>query len=329
VAYDTICIVIPAFHPNEQLPAFCAQLRAGGFSHIVLIDDGNPPSYAGIFEEAERQGCAVLHHEGNRGKGAALKTAFAYIRGALPACVGVVTADADGQHLAADIALCADELLANPGALVLGSRDFTAPQVPSRSRAGNGAASSAFWLFCGRRVIDTQTGLRGVPAALLPRLLKTHGSRFDYETNMLIDCAAARVPFRCPSISTVYVGDNPSHFRTLSDTFYVFMCFVRHLLPSMAAFVLDFLLFWLFYVLLQHVPLGLFIAAAAARIVSAPVWHLLRRERDWARTLSLSLGGMLVSAVVMYLLHQWVGLSPLLVKPFIDVLIFFVVVHFP
>ena len=46
------------------------------------------------------------------GKGRALKTAFNHFLNAYPACKGLVTVDADGQHKVPDIRACCDAMLA-------------------------------------------------------------------------------------------------------------------------------------------------------------------------------------------------------------------------
>ena len=69
-------VVIPAYQPDERLSRYVADLKASGFTAITVVDDGGGPAYAALFDALEREGCRVLRHEVNRGKGAALKTAF-------------------------------------------------------------------------------------------------------------------------------------------------------------------------------------------------------------------------------------------------------------
>ena len=65
-----------------------------------------------------------------------MKTAFAYIQEHMPEEKGLITIDADGQHLVKDVIRVAEALQTHPDALVTGSRRFTG-KVPFRSRAGN------------------------------------------------------------------------------------------------------------------------------------------------------------------------------------------------
>ena len=105
------------------------------------------------------------------------------------------------------------------GGLVLGVRTFTG-DVPFRSRLGNFWTRGLFRLITGLSVSDTQTGLRGIPAALLLRLLAIPGDRYEYEIRMLADARRHPAPPREVSVRTIYLdGNAASHYRPLRDTF--------------------------------------------------------------------------------------------------------------
>ena len=72
-----LTILIPAYNPDEKLLALLPRLRER-FRHIVLVNDGSTTG-KDVFERAVPLVDAILVHEKNRGKGAALKTGFAYI----------------------------------------------------------------------------------------------------------------------------------------------------------------------------------------------------------------------------------------------------------
>lgn len=87
-------IVIPAYQPDGKLVQLVKDLVPIGFCAVIVVDDGSRPDLMGIFETCEKiDGCTVIHHDVNLGKGRALKTAFKYILSVLPDCSGVVTAD--------------------------------------------------------------------------------------------------------------------------------------------------------------------------------------------------------------------------------------------
>ena len=68
--------------------------------------------FRAIFEQAAQfPGVQVLRHAVNLGKGAALKTGINHALCAFPGLIGIVTADADGQHHPEDIERVAASLL--------------------------------------------------------------------------------------------------------------------------------------------------------------------------------------------------------------------------
>lgn len=212
-----VVVVIPAFEPDGRLPDLVRRLRTD-FPAIVVVDDGS--RHAGtIFDELRTiNGVIVLSHAENRGKGAALKTAFAEILKRFPDVTGAVTADADGQHLPADIVRVAESLRDSPGVLTLGVRDF-GKDIPFRSLLGNLWTIQEFRLLTGTRVQDTQSGLRGIPRDLVGQLLSVPGDRYDFEIRMLVKAALSCGGIRQVPIRTIYEEKNgTSHFRPFKDT---------------------------------------------------------------------------------------------------------------
>lgn len=219
-----LTIILPSLDPDDKFDRVVEGLIARGFEHIVIVDDGSDAAHQVHFSKAEGYPqCTVLHHEGNKGKGRALKTAFAYVLEHQPEAEGVITIDGDGQHLAEDIIACGERMLAHEGCVVLGCRDFGQPGVPPRSVAGNRTTSRMFRLFYGIRLSDTQTGLRAIPTAHLERFLQVEGERFEYETNMLLKMKRWGIGFEEQPIATVYdPEDYSSHYNAVKDSWRIF-----------------------------------------------------------------------------------------------------------
>lgn len=217
-------IILPSLDPDRKFADVVKGLVDAGFEHIVIVDDGSDAAHQHWFDEAAAYpACTVLHHGVNKGKGRALKTAFAYVRTALPEVRGVITIDGDGQHLLQDIFACGERMLAEGDKVVLGCRDFDQPGVPPRSVAGNKTTSRMFRLIYGIRLSDTQTGLRAIPRFCLERFEKIEGERFEYETNMLLDMKRGGIEFVEQPIATVYdEEDYSSHYNAVKDSWRIF-----------------------------------------------------------------------------------------------------------
>ena len=193
--YLDVPVIIPSLEPDDRLPTLLGEMRQAGIRRILLVDDGSSQSYRHYFDEAEEQGCTVLRHAVNLGKGRALKTAFNHCLNVWPDAPGAITADSDGQHSVPDILRFMQEMCAHPDSLLLGCRDFDDAGVPFKSRYGNKITCFMFRSLCGVSVSDTQTGLRGVPTTFMRRLMNVAGERFEFESNMLIE-TKDRLPLR-------------------------------------------------------------------------------------------------------------------------------------
>ena len=164
-----IPLIIPSYEPDERLLQLLNTLRDYPFGPVLLVNDGSGPVYQTFFDRAKellQEKLILLSHEVNRGKGRALKTAFAYVLEHFPDAAGCVTADSDGQHSAAAIESIAQGLGKHPESLILGMRTFDGDDIPWKSRFGNTITMSVFSYIAGTKVHDTQTGLRGIPLGL-------------------------------------------------------------------------------------------------------------------------------------------------------------------
>lgn len=217
-------VLVPAYQPAEPLLTLLTGLRAAAVE-VVVVDDGSGPDSADVLRATGELGCRILRHDTNRGKGAALKTGFRYVAQAHPGH-DVVSADADGQHSLTDIRRVADAVR-DTGRMVLGVRRFDR-RTPLRSRLGNTVTRVLFRAVTGRRISDTQTGLRGYPADLLDRFTAIPGERFEYEMNVLLSAARDGLPIEQRQVATIYLdGNASSHFGALRDSARIYQPLLR------------------------------------------------------------------------------------------------------
>ena len=157
--------------------------------------------------------------------------------------VGIVTADADGQHIPADILRMACSLIEAPTAFAIGMRKFSR-QIPLRSYLGNRLTGFVFACLTGRHLHDTQSGLRALPRALVPLVLPIEGQRYDYEMSMLFYAATQYAEIREIPIDTVYLeGNQSSHFHPLLDSAKIYYKLVQFYASSALAALLDLIVF--------------------------------------------------------------------------------------
>lgn len=270
---NKISILIPAFNPDSKLLVLVHNLIETGFSNITIVDDGCGEEYKPIFVEISlNKECHVLVHAVNMGKGRALKTGFNYFLNNCNECVGIVTADADGQHSIEDIIKVSEKLIENPDKLILGARNFSKSNIPFRSRFGNIMTRKLFGFLVGIKVTDTQTGLRAISHEFALDLMSVNGERFEYETNMLLECKHQDIDIDEVGINTIYIEDNKSsHFNPIVDSIKIYGVFFKFMSSSFLSFILDILLFTMFTKLFYNLTPEYFILISTiiARIMSS------------------------------------------------------------
>lgn len=267
-------ILIPAYEPDARFLELIGTIHAADPRlTLVVVDDGSGLAYRHIFDGAARLGCRVISYPVNRGKGHALKAGFGFIAEHFPG-QDVVCADSDGQHSVVDILRVAERAGGTATAMVLGSRSF-AGDVPALSRFGNAATRWLFRLATGERVQDTQTGLRGYPATMLPWLRSVRGERYEYELNVLLEAKAAGYGIDSVDIATIYLDHNSgSHFRPLADSVRIYAPLLKFFLSSFAGFLIDTAAFLVLSALTESV----LAAVVGARAISATGNYLINRR---------------------------------------------------
>lgn len=257
-----IAVLIPALNPDKSMIVVVDALAASDkVSHILLVDDGSLDAHQAVFQSAATcPKVTVLRHAVNLGKGAALRTGINHFLCLDEPDAVLVTADADGQHLPEDIIAVGEKAKLKRADLVLGSRAFSG-DVPLRSRFGNNLTRRIFRFLVGPRVTDTQTGLRAIPRALMPGLLRTKANGYEFELQMLIMAAQNKINISAVPIQTVYLEENASsHFNPLKDSMRIYFVFIRFLSTSLLASVMDIIIFAIIYSMTLHLAWSIGIA---------------------------------------------------------------------
>ena len=335
-------LIIPSLDPDEKLAQIVSSAIAGGIDDIILVDDGSKEEKRHYFTELETSypQVTLLTHKTNLGKGAALKNAFSYFLENREGRDGVVTADSDGQHRIEDILACADEMTSGECAVVLGCRNFDLGDVPAKSRFGNRITSLVFRLFFGMKLSDTQTGLRAIPAEYIKTLLEAKGSRYEYETNMLLLMGQRNIPYREVKIETVYYdGNSASHFRPIYDSIRIYGLIIKYAANSLASALVDILAFYLLgaFVFTGNEWMAVLLSIFGARVISCIVNFAMNKRfvfenrsniaRTFWRYVCLAVPVMLASWLTVYALSKLAGVGHLgrtILKVPVDTVLFLI-----
>ena len=334
-----IAVLIPSYNPDEKLVSLAKELLREDFFEILIVDDGGGEPYAHIFAELKSMGCRVVTHTINMGKGRALKTGFKDLLARGCSIRGVVTADADGQHLIKDIKRVAEATLDSQSTVILGRRVF-AGKVPLKSRFGNTITRNIFNFVSGQKIFDTQTGLRGFPISTLPALLALSGERYEYEMNMLLEASNLGLKLSEVEIETVYYnGNSGSHFNAIKDSWRIYRLIIMFGGSSLISFLIDYALYALFLTLIpvQHETwlTNAVLATIAARVISSTVNFMINRNVIFAKgkkqNLRRHLIGYYVLAVCILVVNSFLvnwfislGIDEYLAKLPVEVILFFI-----
>jgi glycosyltransferase involved in cell wall biosynthesis len=206
------CAIVPALNAEATLGSVVDDVRDRAGLAVLVVDDGSDDDTARV---ARAHGAALVRHDRNRGKGAALRSGLleARARGFDVA----VTLDADGQH-PAESARAVLEASRDPGALVLGVRDLARDGAPRSNRFGNAVSNFFLSRLMGRSMSDTQCGLRRYPVEGT-LALRAQADGYAFEGEVVLRAAAAGIPLVEVPIDVRYslAALRQSHFRLSSD----------------------------------------------------------------------------------------------------------------
>lgn len=206
-----VCIVVPTYN-NERTLARVLDSVISYSRNVIVVNDGATDSTAEILSRFPE--LTVLTHSQNKGKGMALRNAFAKARE-----LGfryVISIDSDGQHFASDLPVFTQALAVQGEGLYIGSRNMQQENVPKKSSFGNKFSNFWFWFETGIRLSDTQSGFRLYPIHLLPKRYYTR--KFEFEIEVIVRAAWKGIPVRNVPIQVKYdPAERVSHFRPFKD----------------------------------------------------------------------------------------------------------------
>src|SRR6476646_7907543 len=143
-AVPELSVLIPVYNEARTLERLLdAVEERPEVSELVIVDDGSTDATAEILRAREfRVRAQVIHHERNRGKGAALRTAIAAATGDV-----ALVQDADLEYDPAEFPLLLAPIERGRAEVVYGSRSFAAHSAYS------------FWFVIGNKLVTLWTNV--------------------------------------------------------------------------------------------------------------------------------------------------------------------------
>src|SRR6266550_9010845 len=209
---ERVMILIPAFNAAKSVGDV---VRASKelVPDVVVINDGSRDETAAVARAA---GAEVVDHPQNRGKGAGLKTGFAYaINNGYDL---VVTLDADGQHLPREIPKFLESRKETKADLIIGGRAHLFGEMLPRRRLAKRFSAWTIAKASKTGITDSQSGFRLYSANLLRNVrLRTDG--FDMESEVIVHAGRRGFKVVTTPIELGFVdGISTSHYNPLKDT---------------------------------------------------------------------------------------------------------------
>lgn len=160
-----VVAAIPCFNEERFIGSVVLAVKKH-VDRVLVIDDG---STDGSAEIAASAGAVVASHGGNKGYGAAVRTALA--KGKDLGAGVLVVIDADGQHDARDIPRLVQPVVDGEADVVIGSRFLAGSNgVPLYRKMGQQVLTAATNAGSGHKLTDSQSGFRAYSARAMSLL---------------------------------------------------------------------------------------------------------------------------------------------------------------
>jgi len=172
-----LSILIPIYNESATVLEIIQRVQAVPFEkEIIAVDDGSTDGTRDLLSRVEKDGVIVLHHERNRGKGAAIRTGLERATGDI-----IVIQDADLEYDPRDYTQLVQPIVEGRAKVVYGSR-FLGPRM-----------AMFFWHMLANKMLtlmtnvlydailsDMETGYKAFRADVIKNM-KLRSRRFDFE----------------------------------------------------------------------------------------------------------------------------------------------------
>ena len=237
-------VLIPTYNNSTTIAKVIEDVKEYA-DEIIVVNDGSTDNTSEILSTTKD--IRVIEYTRNQGKGYALKLGLskAHEWGFRYA----ITIDSDGQHYADDIPVFIKRIEEVPDSLLIGARNLTADNMPSKNTFANKFSNFWYKVETVQKLTDTQSGFRLYPLDKLQNI-RLITRRYEFEVEIIVRAAWRGVNVENVPIKVYYPPEEErvSHFRPLRDftrisilntvlvlyalLFYYPWNFLRHLKPA-------------------------------------------------------------------------------------------------
>lgn len=198
-----LSVVIPLYNEVNTLEHVVEKVLAAPFDkEILIVDDGSSDGSGAVADRLAGQHAEVrvFHHTINRGKGAALRTAFNEVTGDI-----IIIQDADLEYDPADYRSLLAPLLENKADIVYGSRFLGGPRrvLFFWHMVGNTFLTLFSNMLTNLNLTDMETGYKAFRKNVLDNLV-IRSNRFGVEPELTAKFAKGR--WRIYEVPISYAG---------------------------------------------------------------------------------------------------------------------------
>jgi glycosyltransferase involved in cell wall biosynthesis len=192
-----LSILMPVFNEEATLAAAVKRVLSVDYPceiELVLVDDGSTDGTADVLRALTDPRLSIHHHPGNRGKGAAIRTASSMASGDY-----MIICDADLEYAPEEIPKLLHPILDGDARVVYGTRTFSSNTAFSFWYVmGNRAVTLAANVLYNSYISDLETCFKLLPLSLY-RELDVRSAGFGMEAELTAKLLATGIrPYEVP-----------------------------------------------------------------------------------------------------------------------------------
>ncbi len=222
-----LSIIVPVYNEEKTLIPLLRKVQRvqlfGLKKQIIIVNDGSTDGTIRILGKFRVPGGLILHHEKNRGKGAAIRTAIPHTRGDI-----VIIQDADLEYDPNDYKVVLAPILQGSADVVYGSRFMGVHRAfLFLHYVGNKVLTLLTNILYDTVLTDMETCYKAFKGDIL-RSLKLRSNRFDFEPEV-----TAKILKRGYKLFEVPISYHGRDFEegkkiTWRDGFVALFCLIRY-----------------------------------------------------------------------------------------------------